>query len=125
MIILFKLILITSLLILGYTIASQENMVFYKIRVWAEKVYDKGSKWVAPFFLCIWCHSSIWSMPGFLFAYGIGVIGLSWNLLWYYPLCVCGSSLVSGLIWTLYTTVNSVKDKNDQSAIYFENINNK
>ncbi len=126
MIILIKLVIVTSLLILGYTIASQEEMVLHSVRVWAEKKYDEGWRWLKPVFLCIWCMASVWSLFGFVFAYQLGFIKCdSWNILWYYPLCVCGSSLLSGLTWTIYTTINAVKDKQEAQAIYFENINDK
>lgn len=126
MILLFSLIIITSILTLGFTIISQEGMALYKIREWAKKKNDKGNKWVEPLFLCIWCMPSIWSSFGFFFAYQIGVLKCdTWNILWYYPLCVGGSSILGGLIWTVYLTINSVKERNEVEADFSKSIENK
>ena len=126
MILLFSLIIITSILTLGFTIVSQEGMALYKLREWAENKNDKGSKWVEPLFLCIWCMPSIWSSFGFFFAYQIGILKCdSWNILWYYPLCVGGSSILGGLIWTVYLTINSVKERNKVEADFSKSIENK
>lgn len=126
MILLFSLIIITSILTLGFTIISQEGMALYKIREWAKKKNDEGNKWVEPLFLCIWCMPSIWSSFGFFFAYQIAVLKCdTWNILWYYPLCVGGSSILGGLIWTVYLTINSVKERNEVEADFSKSIENK
>lgn len=119
MILLFELIVITSILVLGYTIATQEKMLLHWIREWADKKHDEGAKWVEPVFLCHWCQPSVWSLFGFLFAYGIGVLDVSawnsfaWNVLFYYPLVVCGSSIVCGFSWTWYLQKNAAKERDE------------
>lgn len=103
---LLKLIAITSILVLGYTAASQEGMVLYPIRQWAEK---QNMKWVEPFFLCHWCMPSVWTAIGFLFAWRIGIVHFchwSINYIFWYILTVCGSSMVCGLVWAFYQTLS-------------------
>lgn len=114
--ILLKLIGITSLLVLGYTIITQEGMGLYSIRQWAEKKVEQGNKWVEPIFICHWCQSSTWSLLGFLFAYGLGIISINWNLLLLYPLCVCGTSLVCGFAWNIHLMINAIKERNEAEA---------
>ena len=111
MMLLFELIIITSILVLGYTIATQEGMVFYNIRQWAEKKKEQGSKLIEPAFLCHWCQPSSWALIAFAFAFGMGIIEkFEWNLLFYYVLTVCGSSLVNGLIWGYHLKSNADKE---------------
>lgn len=111
--ILLKLIGITSLLVLGYTIITQEGMGLYAIRQWAEKKAEEGNRWVEPIFICHWCQSSTWSLLGFSFAYGLGIISISWKLLFLYVLCVCGTSLVCGFTWGIHLMINSIQERNE------------
>lgn len=111
MILLLKLIFITSLLVLGYTVATQENMVFHGIRKWAEKKKENGSKWAEPLFLCHWCQSSSWSLISFAFAFGLGIIqSFTWSIFIYYILTVCGSSLLNGFVWGFHLKQNAEKE---------------
>lgn len=117
--ILLKLITITSLLVLGWKIVTSEGMLLHKVALIAEQKVHEG-KIYFELILCPWCMSSLWSLFGFAFAYGLGVIELNWKLLLLYPLCVCGSSLVCGLTWTIYQTINAIKERNESEidAIY-------
>lgn len=100
MILLLKLVIITSILVLGYTIITQENMALHKLRVWANKEKNKGAKWVEPVLLCHWCQPSTWAIFSFAIAFGLGIINhFELKLILYYILTVAGSSLVNGLIW--------------------------
>lgn len=110
MILLLKLIFLTSVLVLGYTASSQEGMILYPIRQWAEK---KKSKIYEPLFLCHWCAPSIYSSLGYLFIWIIGGCnaGFTWNQIAIYPLVVCGSSMTCGLIWATYKCIAEI-DKN-------------
>jgi hypothetical protein len=111
MILLFKLIILTSLLTLGYTIVTQEGMALYRIRKWATTKKERGTKWVEPLLLCYWCQPSTWSIFSFSVAYGLHIIhNLQWNLLLYYVLTVCGSSLLNGLIWDYHLKSNAEKE---------------
>lgn len=109
-----KLIFICALFVLGVTIITQPNMLLHSIRVWAE---NKSGKVWESFLLCPWCMGSTWSLPAFLFAFGVGVIDkFEWKLLLLYPLVVCGSSIVCGLTWTFYRLMAEVVE-------YFKNLN--
>ena len=130
MILLFELIAITSILVLGYTIATQEGMVFYNVREWAEKKREQGHKWTTPVLLCYWCQPSSWALLAFVFAFGMGIITkLEWNLLFYYVLTVGGSSLLNGLIWGFHLKSNaehdfleSAKETCDMASDYIEDL---
>lgn len=107
MIIILKIICLTSVWVLGLTIITQKNMALYSLRMWAE---DKSSKVYEPLILCHWCMPSIHSVVGFAFAFGIGIIHqFSIHLVIIYPLVVMGSSIVCGLVWTLYTTLDAIQ----------------
>ncbi len=114
MITFFTIVLFTSIWILGVTIASQENMLLHSVRVWAEA---QESKWAKVFIICIWCMSSLHSIIGYAFAFGIGVMPFEfhWSYVWMYPLVVMLSSLISGLTWTAYSLLE-MKQK------YYTNI---
>jgi len=116
MTLLFELIIITSILVLGYTIATQEGMVFYKIRDWAEIKKEQGHKWAEPLFLCHWCQPSSWALIAFAFAFGMGIIEkLEWNLILYYVLTVGGSSLLNGMIWGYHLKSNAEKELSESA----------
>lgn len=111
MLLLLKLISITTILVLGYTIVTQEGMALYSIRQWAEKKKEKGSKWAEPVFLCNWCQPSTWSLISFAFAFGLGIINhFTWNLILYYILTVGGSSLLNGIIWEWHLKQDAEKE---------------
>lgn len=130
MILLFELIAITSILVLGYTIATQEGMVFYKVREWAEKKKEQGNKLVEPVFICHWCQPSSWALIAFAFAFGMGIITkFEWSLFFYYVLTVGGSSLLNGLVWGFHLKSNaehdfleSAKETCDMVSDYIEDL---
>ncbi len=100
---LFVLIIFTSLLVLGWTIVTQEEMLLHGIRVWAE---GRNKKWLEPLVLCHWCQPSIWSLFGYFFAIITGVVHVELRIVYLYPLVVCGSSIVCGFVWTAYLVMN-------------------
>lgn len=108
----FNLILLTSILILGATVVTQPGMGLYFLREWAE---NKESKLLNATLLCHWCMPSSWSLLGYLFATLIGVIdSFSWGLVFMYPVVVCGSSFLCGLLWAIYKKI-------EIEAKYYEN----
>ena len=107
MINLIILIVFTSLLVLGWTIVSQENMLLHSVRVWGE---SKNKKWLEPLILCHWCQPSVWSLFGYFFAISSGTVHFYYKLLWLYPLVVCGSSVVCGMVWAAYLVMNREKE---------------
>lgn len=100
MILLVKLILITTIWVLGLTIITTEGMGLYAVRLWAKKKIEEGNRWVEPLIYCHWCMPSIHAILGYTFAYGLGILhGYSVAYVLMYPLVVAGASLLCGLIW--------------------------
>lgn len=111
MILLCKLIFITSLWTLAIKIATSEGMVFEKLGKYGEKKVKEGYKIFEALWVCQWCMPSIHASIGMAFAFGLGIIQyFTWNLLIYYVLTVCGSSLVNGLIWGFHLKQNAEKE---------------
>lgn len=110
MFLLAKLIILTSILVLGYTAASQEGMVLYPIRQWAEK--QKGKIW-ETLLLCHWCQPSTWTVAAYVFIWiiGEGSVHFTFCQILIYPLVVCGSSVLNGLVWATYKAISEI-DKN-------------
>ena len=133
MILLGQLILLTSIWVLGLTIATQEKMILEKVAIWAEAQNKAILKAVI---LCAWCMPSIHSVVGYGFAMALGVISeWSWTLLVLYPLVVMGASITSGLIWTICKLIEKklevadhteqllhfdIKDRKEKK--YFQNL---
>lgn len=118
MILLFQLIIITSILVMGYTIATQEHMAFYSVRKWAEKKEAEGKKWAMPIFICHWCQPSTFSIIAFIFAYQLGVIEkIEWQLLLIYILNVGGSSMLNGLLWGFNQKQNAEKEYYESAKV--------
>lgn len=108
MIVLLKLIALTSIWILGLTIATSKGMVLYFIR---QKLESLENKIFEPVILCHWCMPSIHSIFGYAFAYAINVIDLSlFQVIVYYPLVVMGSSIACGFLWSGYKLVEKLTE---------------
>lgn len=113
MIILFKLIFITSIIVLAWKVAISEDMIFEKIGDWAESKTEEGKKGFELLY-CQWCMPSVWSSVGFFFAWATGIVVFdSLRMLIYYPLCVCGSCVFCGFVWDGYLTMNQFKENNE------------
>jgi len=108
MIDLFVLIVLGSIWNLGCEIILSDGMALEKVRKWAE---EKESKIFEPLIWCLWCRPSIHSIIPFIAASGVGWIELlQWNNLILYPFVVCGTSAVSGIVWSAYKYIE-VKSK--------------
>jgi hypothetical protein len=102
------LILLTSIWVLGLTIITQEHMLLYSIREWADKKHEAGNKWLEPVILCHWCMPSLHSLIGYSFAIGIGIItSFEWRLVFMYPLVAMGSSLFNGIVWGIHKMIEA------------------
>lgn len=98
-----QLILLTSIIVIGVTIVTQEGMLLSSIR---ESVQENKSKIFDAIIRCVWCMPSIWTSVGYLFAKLTGVVDhFSWQLVFMYPIVVCGSSFLCGVSWMLYTKI--------------------
>ena len=103
MIVLFELIVLTSIWNLGIEIILSDGMALEKVRRWAEA---KESKWYEVSVWCVWCRPSLHSVFGYLAAIGFGFINVfEWKLLVMYPFVVAGTSLISGIIWSIYKLI--------------------
>lgn len=113
---LFSLIVITSTWCLGIKIITSDGMVLEKLGKWGQKKVDEGYKIFEALFVCQWCMPSIHTMIGMAFAYKLGIMELSWDLLFYYPIVAMGSSLVNGLVWLSYNTLSAKKELSESAS---------
>ena len=97
-----QIVILVTVWNLGIEIVLSEDMALHKLRLWAE---SKSSKIFEPLIICIWCRPSIHSLVGFIAAFGLGWIELSWRLLIFYPFVVAGSSFLSGTAWSIYKLI--------------------
>jgi len=108
---------------LAWKIASSRDMIFEKIGLWAQNKVDEGKK-IFELLVCPWCAGTLFTFFGMLEAYGLNIIThFEWQLLLYYFLTVCGCSIVSGLTWTIYLTINSKKQYYDNAQKFYYNAN--
>ena len=107
MILILKLILVTTFIIWGIKIATEEGMIGEKLGEWARKQVDKGRKYWEAILVCPFCMSSVHSLTAIGFGYLFGWVD-SWTIFYYYPVIVGGASLVSGLTWTVYQLLSQV-----------------
>lgn len=125
MILIIKLIFLTSIWVLGIKISTANDMVLEKLSIYGQKKIESGHKIVEALIICEWCMPSIHSLIGYLFAIGIGFISeFSWSLVVIYPIIVMGSSLTCGIIWNAYMLMNSKKEYYDNAQKYYY-LNNK
>lgn len=114
MIILFKLILLTSVWVLGVRMVTDKGMLLEDWRKWAE---NKHAKIYEAIVLCHLCMPSLHSSVGYLFGFGLGIAGVfEWKYLLLYPLVVMGSSMLNGIVWGVFKTFTAMSK-------YFENQN--
>lgn len=120
MILLFKLILLTSMIVLALKIAMSEDMLLEGLGKWFKKKIDEGHKWLEMFY-CQWCMATFYSLIAHAFAFGLNILPLefNWQLLIRWPLVVFGASFLSGNLWNLYETTNRIKDRNDAEENFY------
>lgn len=124
MIILFKLITLTVIIVLALKISLSQGMIFEKAGDWLESKVNAGYK-IFDLFICEWCMPSLQVFTAHAFAFGLGVLPFefNWQLVIRYPLVVFASSFLSGNLFNLYLTINRIKEKNDAESIYYKNLN--
>lgn len=126
MIVILKLIIIVSILVLGVKIATGDDMILEDLGKWGKKKSDKYKIFEA-LLVCPFCMPSVYSLIGYLFAFGLGILPFEWDwkLVIIYPIVVIGSSILAGFTWVAYETINRIKDKNEWQAYHYENLNSK
>lgn len=121
MILLFKLITLTVIIVLGLKIAMSDGMLLERLGRFFERKIDEGYK-VFDLFYCQWCMSTLSSIVAYFFAFGLNILPFEWDwqLLIRWPLIVMGGSIVAGNIWNVYLTINQIKDRNEVEAAYYK-----
>lgn len=123
MILLFKLILLTVIIVLALRVALSEGMLLERVGEYLEtkakenKVYDVLG-------ICPWCSGTLQSITAHFAAFGLGILPFEWDwqLFIRWPLVVFGASFISGMCWTIYLTLNQIKEKNEAEAAYFNSL---
>ena len=123
MILLLKLIAITTIWCLGIKILTADGMVLSKVGKFARKKIKEGQIIYEPLVSCEFCLPSIHSLVGYVFGVSIGVItGFSMSLVFMYPLVAMGSSIATGFIWNAYQTMMAAKDLSEVKIEFYDNF---
>jgi hypothetical protein len=124
MILLFKLIILTVIIVLALRVALSEGMLLEKLGSYFERKVEEGNRFF-DIFICPWCSGTLQSLTSHAFAFGLGILPFEWNwqLLIRWPLVVFASSFISGVLWTVYLTLNQIKENNLAQAEYYQFIN--
>lgn len=124
MILLFKLISLTVIIVLALRVALSEGMLLERVGIWAEKKVDEGYK-IFDLLVCTWCSGTLQSLTAHAFAFGLGILPweFNWQLVIRWPLVVFGASFISGMLWTIYLTLNQIKDRNESQSEYYKTLN--
>lgn len=124
MIVLCKLILINVMIVLALRVAMSEKMLLEKLGRYFEKKVEDGYK-VFDLLVCPWCSGTLQSITAHLFAYGLGIITfeLSWAFVIRWILVIFGTCFIAGMSWTIYLTINQIRENNEAQAEYFKNLN--
>jgi hypothetical protein len=120
MLLLLKLIALTSIWVLGLKIVTSEGMILSKWADYGKKKVEEGKLIFEPLIVCEWCMPSIHSLFGYGFAFALGILPVSWALLFIYPLVVMGSSIVAGLTWGSYKTMMAYADLVDAKTEFYD-----
>lgn len=124
MTILWQLIILTVIIVLALRVAMSDKMLLENLGRYFERKVEEGYK-IFDLFVCPWCSGTLLSIPAHLFAMGLGILNFEWNkeLLIRWPLVVFGSSFIAGTLWTIYLTLNQIKENNEAQAEYFKKLN--
>lgn len=123
MIILFKLITITTIWCLGIKILTSKGMLLQSIGDYGHKRVSEGKLIFDPLIACEFCLPSIHSIIGYSFAIALGVItNFSWSLVFMYPLVAMGSSIECGFIWNGYLTMINIQERNQIQSEYYDSL---
>lgn len=123
MILLLKLILLTTTWCIGVMIGTADGMIMDKIRVYAKNKIDSGAKYYEALVYCPWCLPSVHSLIGYLFAILLGIVSkFELSILFMYPLVVMGSSLLTGIVWSIHNLIDAKTQYylNAEKLAYFE-----
>lgn len=110
--------------VLGVKISTSEGMVFEKLGNWGEKKEEEGYKIMKGLITCQWCLPGFHSIIAWAFAFILGGIPFEFNWKYFvmWPIIIMGTSLLTGLTWTIYLTINQVRERNEIEAKYYEHV---
>lgn len=120
MLILFKLIALTVMIVMALKIVMIEGMLLEKLGKYFERKVKGGHK-IYDLFICPWCANTIQVFTAHAFAFGLGILPFefNWQLIVRLPLVIFGASFISGNLWNLYLTTNSIRDRNEAQENYY------
>lgn len=130
MILIFKLILLTTMIVMTLKVVLSKDMLLENLGKWLEykasdkyedgELIEKGNKFY-DLFICPFCMNTIQSITAHAFAFGLGILPLefNWQLFLRWPLVIFGAAALSGFTWTLYETVNRIKDRNEAEENFY------
>lgn len=124
MILLFKLVILTTIISLGWKVAISDGMILGKLGKWFEYKISMGCK-IYDWFICPWCFVSIASVFAHAVAFKFHILPwhFDWDLLVRWPIVVLASSFTSGNLWNLYEMTNRIKDRNEEQAKFYKAMN--
>lgn len=111
MILIIKVIALTVIWCLGLKVALSEGMIFEKIGQFLNhKVEVENKKIFKAIGQCEFCMPSIHTLFGIAFGLASKTIIFSWNIVILYPIFVMGASFTTGVIWNLFSYLNTKKE---------------
>jgi hypothetical protein len=119
MIELAKTIILTSITVVAYFIASSQGMLLEKVGLYAQKKVEAGYKFF-ELLICPFCAPTLFSTPVFFAAYALGIINISWHWALLIPFNIFGSSIVSGFTWSAYMGFLSWKERCEAETEYLK-----
>ena|SRR5688572_11194751 len=121
-VIILKVMFFLYIWVMGIKIGTADDMIFEKLGKYGKKKVEQGYKIFEAIIVCEWCLPSVHSIFGYGFAFAFDVIPFQWDvryiIMW--PIVVAGTSLCTGLTWTIYKTINDIKDNNENQAKYYK-----
>lgn len=122
MLLLLKLITLTTIWCLGIKIVTSDGMILSKVGEYGKKKAEEGKRVFEALIVCEWCLPSIHSLFGYGFALALGILPASWSLLFIYPLVAMGSSMTTGLIWNGYKTMISLRNLVEAKEDFYDDM---
>lgn len=123
MVVILKLTILTVIIVLGLRVSLSNGMIFQKLGKFFERKVEEGYLWM-DVFICPWCMGSLQCATAHFVSFKLGLIDFEWDekLVFRYLIIVLASSFVSGVLWTIYLTLNQIKEKNEAEAEYLKSV---
>lgn len=123
MILLFKLILVTCILVMGLKIAMSKDMLLERLGNYFEDKVSDGYRFF-DLFICPWCMGTLQSIVAHFIAIGLGILPMQWDwqLLIRWPLVFMGASFLCGNAWNIYETINRIRERNEAEGNYYNRM---